>query len=73
MDVKTIKAGQFIGYGTSYFTNQETKIAIIPVGYSSGYSRSLSNKGKVLIRGQRHKIVGTIMNMMAVDITCRYY
>lgn len=70
MDVKTIKAGQFIGYGTSYFTNQETKIAIIPVGYSSGYSRSLSNKGKVLIRGQRHKIVGTInMNMMAVDIT----
>ncbi|CAM1360953.1 Alanine racemase [Tenacibaculum sediminilitoris] len=70
MDVKTIKAGQFIGYGTSYFTNQETKIAIIPVGYSSGYSRSLSNKGKVLIRGQRHKIIGTInMNMMAVDIT----
>ncbi|TDQ30336.1 alanine racemase [Tenacibaculum caenipelagi] len=70
MDVKTVKAGQFIGYGTSFFTNHETKIAIIPVGYSSGYSRSLSNRGKVLIRGKRHSIVGTVnMNMMAVDVT----
>ena len=70
MDVKTVKAGQFIGYGTSFFTNHETKIAIIPVGYSSGYSRSLSNRGKVLIRGKRHNIIGTVnMNMMAVDVT----
>ncbi len=70
MDVKTIKAGEFIGYGTSFFTNQETKIALIPVGYSSGYSRSLSNQGKVLIRGKRYDVIGTInMNMMAIDIT----
>lgn len=70
MDVKTVKIGEFIGYGTSYFTNKETKIAIIPVGYSAGYNRSLSNKGNVLINGKRLNIVGTInMNMMAVDIT----
>lgn len=70
MDVKTVKAGQFIGYGTSFFTNEETKIAIIPVGYSSGYSRSLSNRGKVIIRGKRHNIIGTVnMNMLAVDVT----
>lgn len=70
MDVKTVKTGQFVGYGTSFFTNEMTKIAIVPVGYSSGYNRSLSNKGKVLINGKRLDVIGTInMNMMAVDIT----
>jgi alanine racemase len=70
MDVKTVKSGNFIGYGTSYFTNKTTHIAIIPVGYSSGFSRSLSNTGKVLIRGKRLDVIGTVnMNMMAVDIT----
>lgn len=70
MDVKTVKPGEFVGYGNSFFTNQETRIAIIPVGYSSGYNRSLSNKGKVLIRGKRFDVIGTVnMNMMAVDIT----
>jgi alanine racemase len=70
MDVKTVKTGQFVGYGTSYFTNKTTKIAIIPIGYSSGYNRSLSNQGKVLINGKRLDVVGSVnMNMMAVDIT----
>lgn len=70
MDVKTIKEGQYIGYGNSFFTNTPTKIAIIPVGYSSGYNRSLSNKGKVLIRGKRLDVIGTVnMNMMIVDIS----
>lgn len=70
MDVKTVKAGEFVGYGTSYLTNQTTKIALVPVGYSFGYSRSLSNQGKVLINGSRFDVVGTVnMSMMAVDIT----
>lgn len=70
MDVKMVKSGQFVGYGTSYFTNQPTKIALLPIGYSSGYSRSLSNRGKVLIRGKRLDVIGTVnMNMMAVDIS----
>ncbi|MFD0963307.1 alanine racemase [Pseudofulvibacter geojedonensis] len=70
MDIKVVKSGEFIGYGTSYFTNEETTIAIIPVGYSSGYNRLLSNRGKVLINGDRFNVIGTVnMNMMAVDIT----
>lgn len=70
MEVKTVEMGEFIGYGTSFFTNETTTIAIIPVGYSSGYNRSLSNVGKVLINGKRLGVIGTInMNMMAVDIT----
>lgn len=70
MDTKTVKAGEFIGYGNSYFTNQATKIALLPVGYASGYSRSLSNQGKVLINGTRHDVIGTVnMSMLAVDIS----
>lgn len=70
MDVKTVKAGEFVGYGTSYFTNETTKIALLPIGYSFGYSRSLSNQGKVLINGARFNVIGTVnMSMLAVDIS----
>lgn len=70
MDIKTVKAGEFVGYGTSFYTNRITRVAMVPIGYSCGYSRSLSNKGKVLIRGIRLDVIGNInMSMLAVDIT----
>lgn len=70
MDVKTVKTGEFIGYGTSYLANNDMKIATVPVGYSHGFSRVLSNQGKVLIHGQRHGVIGTVnMNMMSIDVT----
>lgn len=70
MDLKEVGAGEFIGYGTSYFTNRPTTIALIPVGYSHGFSRTLSNQGRVLIRGARLSVIGMVnMNMMAVDVT----
>ena len=70
MDIKHVKAGEYVGYGTSYLTNHDTTIALIPVGYSFGYCRSLSNQGKVLINGTRFDVIGTInMSMLAVDIT----
>lgn len=70
MDTKEVKAGEFIGYGTSFFTNSKSKIAILPIGYAHGFARSLSNQGKVLIRGKRFDVIGTVnMNMTIVDIT----
>lgn len=70
MDIKNVKPGEFVGYGNSYFTNRATKIALLPIGYSTGYSRSLSNQGKVLINGVRLDVIGTVnMSMLAVDIT----
>ena len=70
MDISTVKAGEFIGYGTSYLANIDTKIAIVPVGYAIGFKRSLSNQGRVLIRGSRMSVVGMVnMNMIAVDVT----
>lgn len=70
MELKEVKTGDFIGYGNSYLANTPMRIAVIPVGYSHGFNRSLSNQGRVLIRGQRVPVIGTVnMNMMTVDIT----
>lgn len=70
MATHIVKPGEFIGYGTSYMAESVTKIAIVPIGYAHGYSRSLSNQGRVLINGQRMGVVGLVnMNMLIVDIT----
>ena len=70
MSVKKVNIGDFIGYGTSFLAERNMKIAVIPIGYSHGYSRSLSNQGRVLINGQRCIVVGSVnMNMMTVDVT----
>jgi alanine racemase len=68
--VKTVEAGTSIGYGRTYFTDKTTKVATIPVGYADGYSRSLSNRGRVLINGEFAKVIGNIcMDQMMVDVT----
>lgn len=70
MVVKQVEAGNFIGYGSSYLANKRMKIAIIPVGYANGFSRALSNTGRVLIRGRRVPVIGTVtMNTMTVNVT----
>ena len=68
--VKKVPAGKAISYGCTYHTSRESLIATIPVGYADGYSRLLSNKGQVLIRGCRVPVVGTIcMDQLMVDVT----
>jgi len=70
MDTKTVKRGEFIGYNTSFLAPNDMRIATIPVGYSDGYSRSLSNHGRVLINGCRASVIGLVsMNMLIADIT----
>ena len=70
MDTKEVKAGEFVGYGTSFLAVEKMKIATFPVGYSHGFSRSLSNQGRVLINGKRVGVIGTVnMNMTIVDIS----
>jgi alanine racemase len=68
-ECKNVKIGEFIGYGTSFLAERKMKVASIPIGYSHGYSRSLSNQGRVLIKGQQCIVVGSVnMNMMTVDV-----
>ncbi|MEZ4691934.1 MAG: alanine racemase [Ignavibacteria bacterium] len=70
MAIKEVKKGCFIGYGTAYLANKNTKLAVIPVGYSHGFSRNLSNVGSVLINGKIAQVVGTVnMNSLSVDVT----
>ena len=70
MTVKDVAKGEYIGYNTSYQAYADMKVAIIPVGYAFGYSRSLSNSGKILIKGEEAPICGIVnMNALCVDIT----
>lgn len=69
-DIKKVRAGEYIGYGNSYLADTDKYIAIVPVGYAYGYSRSLSNHGKVLIKGRFANVIGTVnMNMLMAEVT----
>ncbi len=69
MDVKEVATGEFIGYGTTFMATENMKLATVPVGYSHGFSRSLSNQGRVLIRGKRLAVIGMVnMNLLIVDL-----
>lgn len=70
MHVKTVEPGEFISYGTAYFAHEKKKIAIVPVGYSDGFNRALSNNGRVLVHGKIAPVIGLVnMNMLIADIT----
>lgn len=66
---KRVPGGTGISYGLTHTTNRETTIATIPVGYGDGYSRSLSNRGRVIIRGKEYPVVGRVcMDQILADI-----
>lgn len=70
MNTKDVEMGEFVGYGTTYLAQRDMKVAIIPVGYSHGFSRSLSNQGRVIVDGYRVPVIGMVnMNNMTVDIS----
>lgn len=70
MSIKAVSSGEFIGYGEAYLANEDKLIAVIPVGYSDGYSRSLSNQARVLINGEFASVAGIVnMNAISVDVT----
>ena len=68
--VKDLPAGTPISYGGTFASEKDLRVATIPVGYADGYPRSLSNKGWVLIRGQKAPIIGRVcMDQFMVDVT----
>ena len=70
MFIKEVEKGTPISYGKTYIAKKKAKIATIPLGYADGYSRLLSNKGEVLIRGKRAKVVGRVcMDAFMVDVS----
>ena len=68
--IKSIPAGKRLGYGGTFTTKSDSRIAILPVGYADGYSRELSNRGRVIVCEQYAPIVGAIsMDLTLVDVT----
>lgn len=68
--IKRVSAGTPISYGRTFVTARKSTIAVLPIGYADGYSRMLSNRGEVLIKGKRSPVVGRVcMDMTMVDVT----
>ncbi|MFB9078373.1 bifunctional UDP-N-acetylmuramoyl-tripeptide:D-alanyl-D-alanine ligase/alanine racemase [Flavobacterium procerum] len=69
--VRTIPAGDSVGYGRRFMAQKETKIATIPIGYADGISRLWGNQaGFVTIKNQKAFIVGSVcMDMLMADVT----
>jgi len=69
--IKTVPAGETVGYNRAGHLKRETRIGIVPVGYADGLSRRLSNgRGYMLVNGQKAPIIGNIsMDMCTLDLT----
>jgi alanine racemase len=68
--VRTLPAGSSISYGRTFVTQRPTPVALVPGGYGDGYMRCNSNRGVVLIHGQRASIRGRVcMDQFVVEIT----
>jgi alanine racemase len=68
--VKTIRPQETVGYGRTYRAEADTVVATIPTGYADGFSRALSNKGRVTIRGKVAPIIGRVcMDQITADVT----
>ncbi|KRE75430.1 alanine racemase [Paenibacillus sp. Soil750] len=68
--LKTLPAGSGVSYGTIYHTKGDEQIGTLPIGYADGYSRMLSGKAEVLVRGKRVPIVGRIcMDQCMINVS----
>jgi alanine racemase len=68
--VKDVEKDTPVSYGRIFTTSRKSRIATIPVGYADGYSRVLSGKGKVIVKGEYAPIIGRIcMDQCMIDVT----
>ena len=68
--LRTIEAGEGVSYNATFRASRSTRIAQLPLGYADGYNRLLSNRGEVLVRGQRAPIAGRVtMDQTMIDVT----
>jgi alanine racemase len=66
---KVVKPGNPVSYGASWAPTQMTRVVTLPVGYGDGYTRAMSGKAQVILRGRRLPVVGRIcMDQIMVDV-----
>jgi len=69
LTVKNVPPGQAVGYMGTYVTKEHSRIAVLPVGYADGYPRLLSNRARVIVRGEYAPVVGRVsMDLTMVDV-----
>ena len=70
LTVKDVAAGEAVGYMGTFVTKTQSRIAVLPVGYADGYPRLLSNRARVIVRGEYAPVVGRVsMDLTIVDVT----
>ncbi|MGA9496514.1 MAG: alanine racemase [Terriglobales bacterium] len=70
LTVKDVAAGQAVGYMGTFVTQTRSRIAVLPVGYADGYPRLLSNRARVIVRGEYAPVVGRVsMDLTIVDVS----
>jgi alanine racemase len=70
VSLRSIDRGETVGYGATFRAARPTRLALLPIGYADGLNRLLSNRGSVLVRGQRAAIAGRIsMDLTTIDVT----
>ena len=68
--LQQVPIGDTVGYGRTWRANRRTTLAIVPCGYSDGYSRVLGNRSRALVRGVPVPVVGRVcMNILMIDVT----
>lgn len=68
--IKTLEEGEGVSYGRKFITTRRSKIATLPLGYADGFSRLLSGRARVLVKGKRVPVVGNIcMDQLMIDVT----
>jgi alanine racemase len=70
ISLREVPPGQGVGYNSRWTASRPSRVAVIAIGYADGLPRGLTNKGRVIIRGQFAPLVGTVsMDLSAVDVT----
>jgi len=57
---KVVRAGGTVSYGATWTAPADTRVVTVPIGYGDGWPRALSSHGQVLVRGERHPVVGRV-------------
>ena len=68
--LKDVPTNTPLGYGAAFHTRRTSRIATVPVGYADGLNRSLSNRGRAIVRDRYARIVGNVsMDLTLLDVT----
>jgi alanine racemase len=70
ISIRELPVGARVGYNARWTATRPSRVAVLAAGYADGLLRVLSNKGRVIVRGQFAPIIGTVsMDLTAADVT----